>query len=119
MSLSPGCSQPTPTQVPAVVPAESGPPVGFRSSSLPRLPMRAELRGQPAGVRTRELRMRRRARNGAERLSGPTESGITGDALMTAIVDSGFFSMIAIDLGGTIVQWNRAAERLLGWRASE
>jgi diguanylate cyclase (GGDEF)-like protein/PAS domain S-box-containing protein len=38
---------------------------------------------------------------------------------MAAIVDSGFFSMVAIDLEGTIVHWNRAAERLFGWRRIE
>ena len=40
-------------------------------------------------------------------------------AQMAAIVDSGFVSMVAIDLDGTIVKWNRAAERLFGWRSSE
>jgi diguanylate cyclase (GGDEF)-like protein/PAS domain S-box-containing protein len=62
--------------------------------------------------------MRARARKNHGR-ARPVEPVATDSALMTAIVDSGTFSMITVDLDGTIVQWNRGAERLFGWRASE
>jgi diguanylate cyclase (GGDEF)-like protein/PAS domain S-box-containing protein len=36
-----------------------------------------------------------------------------------AIVESGSFSMVAVDDEGVVTYWNRAAERLYGWRAAE
>ncbi len=41
------------------------------------------------------------------------------ECLASAILESGSFAVVAIDLSRRIVRWNRAAEQLYGWRASE
>ncbi|MDQ1434905.1 MAG: hypothetical protein QOF59_1721, partial [Actinomycetota bacterium] len=62
--------------------------------------------------------MRNRSGHAAAHKS-PATPAVQESALAAAIVDSGFFSMVTVDLDGTIVQWNRAAGRLFGWSADE
>ncbi|MDQ1384285.1 MAG: hypothetical protein QOG65_1664 [Actinomycetota bacterium] len=62
--------------------------------------------------------MRTRSGHAAAHKS-PATPAVQESALAAAIVDSGFFSMVTVDLDGTIVQWNRAAGRLFGWSADE
>src|SRR6478672_11858066 len=61
--------------------------------------------------------MRRHARAAVE--SEPVEVGLRPEPLTEAIFESAAVAVIATNERGVITRWNHAAERLLGWGASE
>src|SRR3954469_11151321 len=74
---------------------------------------------QPSGVCAREADVRRHALETRRRHTHPDPSPDASECLAAAILESGSFALVAIDLSRRIVRWNRAAEQLYEWRASE
>lgn len=58
-------------------------------------------------------------RDGPEGLSGGSEGSAGGSDLLAALLDGMDAALCAFDADGVVTHWNREAERILGWSATE